>query len=119
MEKIQTRKNGTNLAIQAHLLPEKEMRAAGFTDYHNPTWYFCRGVHKNVTLNVTIPKKNPQDLAIEVLDENFLQPYDYQSILERDSTHSIALAINEKVEEWMDFLQERGILSGHHIGAYI
>ena len=56
---------------------------------------------------------------IDVLDEDFLQPYDYQEILRRDPHHKLALNVLHQVENWMEELQTAGVLSGHKRGEYI
>lgn len=88
-EEIKVNKNCVNAKIQAHILPESEMRKIGFTDHVKDNWYFCRMLRFpkkklyrdfDVSFSVTIPK-NRDDIRIDVLDEAFLQPYDYQRIL--------------------------------------
>lgn len=88
-EKIKVNRNCVNAKIQAHILSEPEMRKIGFTDHAKDNWYFCRmlrfpkkKLYRNfdVSFSVTIPK-NRDDIRIDVLDEAFLQPYDYQRIL--------------------------------------
>lgn len=88
-EKIKVNRNCVNAKIQAHILSEPEMRKTGFTDHGKDNWYFCRMLRFpkkklyrdfDVSFSVTIPK-NRDDIRIDVLDEAFLQPYDYQRIL--------------------------------------
>ena len=115
-----------NAKIQAHILSEPEMRKIGFTDHAKDSWYFagCYVFRKrNFTgilrfLSVTIPQ-NEDDIRIDVLDEAFLQPYDYQRILSGHPDHETALIVQEQVEKWMDYLQKSGVLSGHIRGEYI
>jgi len=125
---VKLNKNGVNANIKAHILNDKEMRKIGFTDYNNNTWYFCRifndfkpkrSYSNQISFNVSINKKDPEDLRIDILDENFCQPYDYQAILERNSTFKPALQVKEFVETWMKYLQDNGVLSGHEYGEYI
>lgn len=77
-------KYGVNNVIQSHILPDDEMRKIGFTDANPEVWYFSRGIEHDVSFNVSIPKNGIDDLRIDVLDEEFFQPYDYQAILDRD-----------------------------------
>ena len=121
-EEIKVNRNCVNAKIQAHILSEPEMRKIGFTDHAKDNWYFCRILRFpkkklyrdfEVSFSVTIPK-NRDDIRIDVLDEAFLQPYDYQRILSET-----ALIVQEQVERWMDYLQEKGVLSGHIRGEYI
>lgn len=132
MEEVAVNKHGVNVKIKAHILSDEEMRAAGFhKNYYEgtvheqecPYWYFYRtlksdGKFTDIEFNVQIPKDG-SDIRIDVLDMNFCQPYDYQYILDRNPKQKFALTIRDGVEKWMDYLQERGILSGHVRGEYI
>ena len=120
---VELNSNGVNKKIKAHILSDEEMREIGFTDYVKDQWYFCRVAQKfkygfSITFNVTIPKDG-SDIRIDILDESFAQPYDYQIMLDRNSKFEPALKVKEKVEEWMAYLQEKGVLSGHEYGEYI
>lgn len=129
-EKVQLNSHGVNAKIKAHIFNDEQMRKFGFTDYAKDRWYFCRGINfKNVkkkrglnnidiSFSVTIPKDG-SDIRIDVLDEKFCQPYDYQCILEKDPEHKIANIVKEQVEYWMEKLQEEGVLKGHVRGEYI
>ena len=121
MEEVKVNKYGTNCNIKAHLLNDKEMRKIGFSDYSKDTWYFMRMLNTKyeISFGVSINKKDVNDLRIDVLDENFCQPYDYQSMLEKNPNFKPCLEVKEKVEKWMTYLQEQGVLSGHVNGEYI
>lgn len=112
-------KYGVNKAIQYHILPDEKMREIGFTDCDPEIWYFSRVIKQDISFNVMIPKDGIGDLRIDVLDEDFCQPYDYQAILDRDSDFPFALLVEQKVEEYMEYLQDKGVLSGHVRGEYI
>lgn len=129
-EKVKLNSHGVNAKIKAHIFDDAKMREFGFTDYAKDRWYFCRGINfkdvkkkrdlKNIDISfsVTIPKDG-SDIQIDVLDEWFCQPYDYQYILEKDPGHKIANIVKEQVEYWMEKLQEEGVLEGHVRGEYI
>ena len=126
-EEIKVNKNCVNAKIQAHILPESEMRKIGFTDHVKDNWYFCRMLcfpkkklyrDFEISFSVTIPK-NSDDIRIDVLDEAFCQPYDYQRILYDHPNHETALIVQNEIEKWMDYLQKKGALSGHVRGEYI
>ena len=126
-EKVEVNSNCVNTKIKAHILSEKEMREIGFTDYSKDRWLFCRSItfpresrYKgfDISFNVSIPKDG-SDIRIDVLDEDFCQPYDYQRILSKNPNHPCASIVNEQVERWMEYLQEQGVLSGHIKGEYI
>ena len=126
-EKVELNSNCVNAKIKAHILSDKEMREIGFTDYSKDRWFFCRSItfpreprYKgfDISFNVSIPKDG-SDIRIDVLDEDFCQPYDYQRILSKNPNHPCASIVNEQVERWMEYLQEQGVLSGHVKGEYI
>ena len=103
-EEIKVNKNCVNAKIQAHILSEPEMRKIGFTDHAKDSWYFCRMLRFpkkklyrdfEVSFSVTIPQ-NGNDIRIDVLDEAFLQPYDYQRILSDHPDHETALIVQEQ-----------------------
>ena len=105
-EKIKVNRNCVNAKIQAHILSEPEMRKIGFTDHAKDNWYFCRMLRFpkkklyrdfEISFSVTIPK-NGDDIRIDVLDEAFLQPYDYQRILSDHPDHETALIVQEQVD---------------------
>lgn len=113
-------KHYVNAAIKVNTLPDNEMRKIGFTDYEKEAWYYSRNLSTfDISFNVTINKNNPLDLSIDILDEDFLQPYDYQLILKRNPDHPAALQVQEFVEEQMEYFQKTGVLSGHVKGEYI
>ena len=120
---VKTNKNGVNSKIKAHILSDEEMRKIGFTDYRKTHWYFSRMIYKNkmgdISFGVSINKTDPSDLRIDVLDENWCQPYDYQYMLEEKPNFQFAREIKNKVEEQMAYLQDAGVLSGHVYGEYI
>lgn len=125
--KICVNKNYVNVKIHGHILSEKEMREIGFTDYDKKNWYFCRYLTVSnqkkykgieITFNVTLPKDGGE-IAIDILDEAFLQPYDYQLILANNPQHEFARIVQKQVEDWMAYLQEKGVISGHIPAEYI
>lgn len=117
-EPVETDENGLNVKIRAHVLDDDAMRAAGFTDRNPGTWYLCRRVAKETSFNVSIEKETER-LRIDVLDEQFLQPYDYQGILARNPRHKFAGKVRDRVEDEMKKLAESGIVTGHVRGEYI
>lgn len=121
--KVQVNSHGTNVAINAHILSDDEMYAIGFTDHNPKNWYYYRmvpGLGKGIEIsfNVTIPKDG-SDIEIITLDEDFLQPYDVFDILGKYPNLECALKVRDFVEEQMKYLQDAGVLSGHHRGEYI
>ena len=115
-------KNGNNKNIKIHLLPDKEMRELGFTDYQKGHWYFCRSLCFNIIFAISINKKEPEDFRIDVLDDDFFQPYDYQFMLfskAYSEYNPVAIKVYDEIEKWMEYFKEKGIISGHEKGEYI
>ena len=126
-EKVELNSNCVNDKIKAHILSDEEMREIGFTDYSKDRWFFCKSIKFpketryrgfDITFSVSFPIDG-SDIRIDVLDEDFCQPYDYQAILHKNSTFEPALIILNQVEEHMKYLQSKGVLSGHVKGEYI
>ena len=116
---MELNKHGVNACIKAHLLPDEQMRKIGFTDYREGYWYLYRDLGNEISFNVTINKNDVEDLCIDVLDEDFGQPYDYQKYLKNIPENEFVLKIKDKVEHWMEYLQNFSVLSGHIKGEYI
>ena len=76
-------------------------------------------LEKEISFNISVSKADPKDFRIDILDEDFLQPYDYQSILQNNPNQKFAKFIMENVEKEMLRLKECGIIDGHEYGDYI
>lgn len=96
------------------------MSELGFTDRRKGYWYLCRrvSIDSDVTLNVRIAKDG-HDWQIDVLDECFCQPYDYQYLLSVNPTLDYANNVADECEKWYRRLSEWGLLSGWHEGMYV
>lgn len=115
--------NGLNSLIKGHVLSDEEMRDLGFTDHSKTRWYFSKRIKyvQEISFSITIDKTN-SDIEIDVLDEAFLQPYDYQAILNRSSSASscnYALVVHSQVQYWMKKMQDEGVISGYVPNDYI
>lgn len=133
---VELNSNGVNKKIKAHILSDDEMREIGFSknyyegpnyEEYSPYWWFSKTIKFpkekqyrgfEIDFDVKIPKDG-SDIRIDVLDMDFCQPFDYQYYLNKNPKHKTSLIIKEQVEEWMDYLQEKGVLSGHEYGEYI
>lgn len=125
--KVEVNSNGVNQLIKATILSDKEMKEIGFTDYSKDYWYFSMPIifpntkryHGfNISFSISIPKDD-SDIRIDVLDDNFCQPYDYQYMLNKNPTFEPCLIVKEQVEKWMKYLQDNRVISGHVYGEYI
>lgn len=130
MNNINLNSHYVNADIKAHILSDDQMKAAGFRyekgyDKNIDKWVYTHwlDVPENyndteITFSVHIPIDG-SDINIQVIDEDFGQPYDYQYMLENNPRFAFALFIRERVEEQMQKLQDAGILSGHNKYDYI
>ena len=105
MEEIKLNSHYVNAKIQGHILSDDKMKEIGFTEYRKGYLYFCRGIQfpkekryrgLDISFSVTIPRDGT-DIRIDVLDEDFCQPYDYQMILSKSPNHTCANIVNEQV----------------------
>lgn len=126
IEPVKLNKNGVNANIKAHILSDERMKAIGFTEHRKGYLYFSRILKFNrkkygcfeISFSITIPRDG-SDIRIDVLDEEFCQPYDYQRILFDNPEHKTALIVKGWVEEQMRLLNEDGVITGHEYGEYI
>lgn len=113
---VKINEHGNNAAIKVHIRDDNSMNAIGFRRA-NGYWYFCCPVHRNITFNMTV--KSEDDWQIDILDEDFLQPYDYQAMYESGNYRPVILTVMENVNEIMDSFVRKGIISGWEVGDYI
>lgn len=112
--------NGLNISLKAHVLSDDDMVNAGFKK-QNGLWTYFRslGSDTDVSFSVIIKQGNESDFHIDVIDENFGQPYDYQHILKQNPNNKFSLRIWTEVEKHMKKLTDAGIIAGHTFGQYI
>lgn len=91
----------------------------GLTNRHEPTLYYSRSLGDDISFNISIDKLTLDIKDIDVLDEDFCQPYDYQRILLHDGEHKFAKNIYFKVNGILSQLQKDGIIEGFKIGMYV
>lgn len=120
---VRLNSKAVNKCITYSLLPREEMEKIGFrfvTAGGNDEYYYCKTLVKGITLNVTLPVEiNQDELDIAVLDENFLQPYDFQRILNENPNFGYARKVADIFENEMRRLEKVGILHGHRRGEYV
>ena len=122
---VEINTHGNNAAIEVHILDDATMKLNGFKYFGGvptrpqdvPHWYFCNRVYKDITFNFTIYSED--NWQIDILDECFLQPYDYQVMYENGNCRSVVLTVMKNVNEIMDSLKHKGIISGWEVGDYI
>lgn len=120
-------KHINNANIKIHLFDDDIMRKARFTDYREGYWYYCRDLRPlahGISFNLSINKNDSTDWQIDILDEDFLQPYQYQWMIDRELDGEnfdgdFHWRVNEQVEYEMEHLTRLGIISGWEKGDYI
>jgi hypothetical protein len=116
-------KRNTNANIKVNIFDDGKMRELGFTDSRKNTWYYLVYIIKEryfkVTFNLRINKQNTDDFKIDILDEDYLQPYDYQAGLRKYPKFKKYLQVHKKVQEIMKHLIDMGIIEGYNLGDYI
>jgi hypothetical protein len=98
---------------------EFTLKEYGFTNHNEPTLYYHKNLGDDISFNLSVNKQTLHIEGIDVLDENFLQPYDYQEILTRDSKHKLASEIYHKVNKILTRLQDDLIIEGFQVGMYV
>ena len=116
-------KHGNNAKFFVRPLSSDQMRSLGFTDYTTDRWYRCWDLGRNISFSVSI-SKSELDWCIDVLDEMFGQPYDYQYMIMKYGDHpacpySVPEQIRDKVDDLMSWLTDVGILDNWERGDYI
>lgn len=117
---VEINEHGNNAAIKVHILDDETMKLNGFRRFisgEDNWWYFCKRVHKDITFNMTIYDSG--EWHIDILDECFLQPYDYQAMYESGNYRPVVLTVMENVNEIMDSFVHKGIISGWKVGDYV
>ena len=90
---------------------EKELRDYGFTDWSNGHWYYCKNLYKqDISLNLDILKADYSHVEIDVLDENFGQPYDYEWLLSVNKNAKIANKVKKAYDKIIKKLLKDKIL---------
>lgn len=120
-------KNGLNKRIRFHVRDDATMKKAGF-HLINGVWSFSR----TFKIRKDEHDRHPLELClwirydvasgklhIDMLDDDFCQPYDWQRMLADGSTNPYALKSRDVIENAMAELARTGIISGHLRGEYI
>lgn len=106
---------GNNANIKAGLVSDEIMVANGFRR-RTECWYYMENLGYDISLNISILGDT---VAIDVIYEEFLQPYDYQRYLKKGIEHKVTLGIYKKVQATMKRLGEQGIIVGYVANDYI
>lgn len=120
---VPTDETGQNENIKGVIFPEEEMHKYGFryikgTDNH-PGGYWCmlKNLISDISLTVNIYPTGA--VKIDVLDESFLQPYDFQHLIKEDFQITMPYKVLILVRGEMLKLKEAGIIQGWNYEDYI
>ena len=124
---------GTNEAIKFNFNKEL-LKQNGFKLIEEPNYpdawpippHWCynkffsyKSLEVTFSVNYYIELYKGSQFCIDVIDDDFGQPYDYQHMLEKTPDFIYAKKVQEFVENEMEKLQANGIISGHIRGEYI
>jgi|SRR5690606_1501361 len=118
--KEEIHKNGFNMNIKIN--PKQTVESLmeyGFTNHHESTLYYSRNICENISFNLSVNKETLEIERLDVLDEDWLQPYDYQYILLDNPKAEFARNVYFKVNKILTKLQNDGIITGFTVGMYI
>lgn len=110
--------NQCNANIKPATSDPQKLIKYGFTNRVKSKFYYTRQLISTISLDITIIPKN-NSIQIDIFDNVFLQPYDYQKMLQYDSHPKIAEKVHELVQVEMKKLINTGIITGYTPGDYI
>lgn len=100
-------------------LKEKTLLDFGFVKEPTSEFYMMSKLTSDISFNIEIDIET-YDISIEVLDEDFLQPYDYQIMLKNPNyVPKIAKIVHHKVQKIMKELMDSEIIEGYKENDYI
>lgn len=77
---------------------------------------------KDISINIWIDD-DLKNMEIDILDENFLQPYDYQWMLKNvkdgDKPNKYAVRVKDEVVKLLSKLEKEGIIEDYNEDEYI
>lgn len=91
----------------------------GFTNHHKPRLYFSKWFEYDISFNLVVCADTLEILILGVLDEEWLQPYDYQHQILSGNYTKFAKDIYNQVNRTLLKLQDDGIIEGFEEGMYI
>jgi hypothetical protein len=102
---------GNNANLRSNVLDDETMKSYSFI-----AGLYIEDLDNDISLTIKMSKES---VYINVIDEDFGQPYDYQRILRDNPEHDIALDIHSKVQATMKRLSDAGIIEGYVANDYI
>ena len=91
----------------------------GFSNHNKPTLYYMGMIDRNTSFNLSVCENTLTITSIDVLNEEWLQPYDYQAEILKGNPSGKARNTYNKVNNILSKLQKDGIITGFEKGMYI
>ena len=91
----------------------------GFTNHNKSTLYYMEMIDSNTSFNLTVSVSTLEIKNIDVLNEEWLQPYDYQAEILKGEYSGKTRNVYNKVNNILSKLQKDGIIIGYEKGMYI
>lgn len=114
-----TAKGFTNRIKISEQQTKQSLLEYGFTNHNKPTLYYAQMVDKHISFNLTIDASTLEIKNIDVLQEDFLQPFDYQAEILSGTYSGKARNTYNKVNNILSELQKDGIIVGFSKGMYV
>lgn len=118
-------KNYCNSDIRINVFEDEVMYDLGFTDFVEGFWYYTtdlKNIDIPISFNLSINKKT-LDYSIDVLDDDILQPVNYQKYIieakDIKEINSFYLKIHKQVQEIMKYLTEVNIINNYKENDFI
>lgn len=114
-----TSKGFTNRIQISNHQTKESLLTYGFTNHDKPTLYYMTMIDGNISFNLSVRIDTLEITKLDVLNEEWLQPYDYQSEILSGSYSGKAQNTYHKVNNILSKLQKDGIITGFEKGMYV
>lgn len=119
-KKEELTERGFNKNLQIHdQQTEDSLLKHGFTNRVPGSLYFMRMIDDNISFNLIVDAKTLSIRDIDVLDERFLQTFDYQERIINGVRDKHTLHVFNEVNSLLQTLQDKGVLTGFEKGMYV
>jgi hypothetical protein len=117
LEGIKINEHGNNDGIKYRTLSDVHMKSLGFTE-KSKFWYLRKELNCGISFNLTINKYSNIGY-IDILDDDILQPYNYQEVLQDINCSQFILDLHCKIQAIMLYLTTTGVIYGYKQNDYI
>jgi hypothetical protein len=114
-----TSKGFTNRIKISEEQTKESLLKYGFTNHNKPSLYYMSMIDHNTSFNLTVCINTLEILNIDIMDEDWLQRYDYQAEILSGNHSGKARNTYNKVNNILKKLQKDGIIIGFEKGMYI